>query len=144
MVRMRSPVQSRMLAQKRGRAESVAFLRVTWYNRSMHTTKRIKIVIFVPETHADAVRQALGDAGGGVIGKYHHVTFSTKGTGRFTPGEGARPAIGEIGVPEAVAEEKIESVVNRDRLPAVIKAVMDVHPYEEPAIDVYPIEEYDR
>ena len=54
----------------------------------MKTTKRIKIVIFVPETHADAVRSALGNAGGGVIGNYSHVTFSTKGTGRFTPTEG--------------------------------------------------------
>ena len=110
----------------------------------MHITKRIKIVIFVPETHADAVREALGDAGGGIIGNYSHVTFSTKGTGRFTPMEGAQPNIGQVGIPEAVAEEKIESVVDRDHLQKVMKAVMEAHPYEEPAIDVYPIEEYDR
>jgi hypothetical protein len=110
----------------------------------MHTTKRIKIVIFVPETHADIIRETLGNAGGGVIGNYSHVTFSTKGIGRFTPTEGAHPAIGQVGVPEAVAEEKIESVVDREHLESVMKALLEVHPYEEPAIDIYPIEEYDR
>lgn len=110
----------------------------------MHTTKRIKIVIFVPETHADIVREALGNAGGGVIGNYSHVTFSTKGTGRFLPMKGAHPAIGQVGTLEAVAEEKIESVVSRENLEHVMQAIMAVHPYEEPAIDIYPIEEYDR
>ncbi len=31
---------------------------------------RIKIVTFVPIDHADAVRDAMGSAGAGVIGKY--------------------------------------------------------------------------
>jgi hypothetical protein len=110
----------------------------------MHITKRIKIVVFVPETHADMVRKALAEAGGGVIGNYSHVTFSTKGTGRFRPEEGAHPALGEVGKPEEVAEEKIESVVDRKHKDAVIQAILAVHPYDEPAIDVFPIEEYDR
>ena len=60
-------------------------------------SEKVKIVVFVPETHADAVRQAVGDAGGGKIGNYSHCTFSVKGKGRFLPLSGANPSIGEIG-----------------------------------------------
>ena len=110
----------------------------------MHITKRIKLVVFVPELHADAVRNAIADGGGAKIGNYSHVTFSTKGIARFQPEEGSNPVEGGIGTLSEVVEEKIESVVDRESLPGVVQAVMDAHPYEEPAIDVYPIEEIDR
>ncbi len=102
--------------------------------------KQYKIVVYVPESHADAVRAALGGAGAGRIGNYSHCTFSVKGTGRFKPEEGADPAIGAIGKLEAVTEERIETVCREERLAAAIQAVRDAHPYEEPALDVYPIE----
>lgn len=57
----------------------------------------VKIVVFVPLTHTDIVRQAIGDAGAGIIGNYSHCSFSSKGTGRYKPLEGAKPAIGEVG-----------------------------------------------
>ncbi|MGR5953318.1 hypothetical protein ACT7DP_17610 [Bacillus paranthracis] len=47
-----------------------------------------KIVVFVPETHAEEVRKALGDAGAGHIGNYSHCTFNSEGTGTFVPQEG--------------------------------------------------------
>lgn len=53
-----------------------------------------KIITFVPIKDADKVRKAMGDTGAGVLGKYHHASFSTRGTGRFVPGEGAHPTIG--------------------------------------------------
>jgi len=62
--------------------------------------KRYKIVVYVPEAQADAIRHALGEAGAGAIGNYSHCTFSAKGVGRFLPLAGANPAIGEIGVME--------------------------------------------
>jgi hypothetical protein len=65
----------------------------------------IKIVVFVPEDGADALRQAIGAAGAGQIGNYSYCSFSVKGTGRFLPGEDAHPAIGAIGKLETVAEE---------------------------------------
>jgi hypothetical protein len=102
--------------------------------------KQYKIVVYVPESHADAVRTALGDAGAGRIGNYSHCTFSVKGTGRFKPEEGADPAIGKVGKLEAVSEERIETVCREDCLTAVLKAIRAAHPYEEPAVDVYPIE----
>ena len=102
--------------------------------------KNVKIVVFVPETHTSVVREAMAKAGAGVIGNYTHCTFSTKGIGRFKPEQGANPHIGEVGRVEEVAEERIETVCERSKLEAVIKAIKEVHPYEEVALDVYPLE----
>lgn len=100
----------------------------------------VKLVVFVPETHADTVRQAISAAGAGRIGKYTFCSFSSKGIGRFRPEKGARPTIGTIGKLETVPEERIEVVCERRNLDAAIKAIKRVHPYEEAAIDVYPLE----
>lgn len=99
----------------------------------------VKFAVTVPETHADAVRQALGEAGAGQVGDYKFTSFSIKGVGRFVPTEGAHPAIGDVGKLEAVAEEKIETVCYRRDLDKVIAVVKKVHPYEEIAFDVYPL-----
>lgn len=102
--------------------------------------KKFKIVVYVPESDADKVRTAIGNAGGGKIGNYSHCTFSIKGVGRFKPEAGASPTIGEVGKLEEVIEERIETVCDESALKAVLAAIKAVHPYEEPATDVYPIE----
>lgn len=104
------------------------------------SSKNLKVVVFVPETHADIVRNAMGTAGAGKIGNYSHCTFSIKGVGRFKPEAGANPTIGSIGVAEEVAEERIETVCSEDNLERVLEAIRKVHPYEEPATDVYRLE----
>lgn len=103
-------------------------------------SQNVKIVVFVPETHTDVVREAMGKAGAGKIGNYDFCTFSSKGFGRFKPTQGANPHIGSIGKLETVPEERIETVCARERLEDVIKAIKEVHPYEEVAMDVYPLE----
>ena len=102
--------------------------------------KQYKIVLYAPLTHAEVVRKALGEAGAGQIGNYTHCTFSVRGVGRFLPGESANPHIGQVGKLEEVEEERIETVCKGELLQTVLAAVRAVHPYEEPAIDVYPIE----
>ncbi len=99
----------------------------------------VKIVVFVPKTHAEIVRQAIGDVGAGKIGNYSHCTFSVTGTGRFKPLEGARPAIGEVGKIEEVEEERIEFVCEQSLAKKVISVIKKVHPYEEIALDIYPL-----
>jgi len=99
----------------------------------------VKIVVYVPVEYADAVRQALGKAGAGHIGNYDYCSFSVRGTGRFRPGKGTHPFIGEEGVVEAVEEERIETICPRELADRVIEAVRKVHPYEEMAFDVYPL-----
>lgn len=104
------------------------------------TSQFVKIVVFVPETDAESVRTALGNAGAGRIGNYRNCSFSCKGTGRFQPESGANPHIGTIGELEAVAEERIETVCERSQLGAVVAAMKAAHPYEEVAYDVYALE----
>jgi hypothetical protein len=81
-----------------------------------------------------------GDAGAGRIGNYSHCSFTVRGVGRFKPLAGAVPTIGQVGTPEAVEEERIEMICAEDRLRDVMAAIRRVHPYEEPAIDVYALE----
>ncbi len=101
--------------------------------------ERVKIVVFVPRGHADAVRRAMGDAGAGRIGQYSHCSYSGDGIGRYRPLAGAHPSIGEVGKIEEVPEERVECVCERDRAKAVLAAVRQVHPYEEVAVDIYPL-----
>ncbi len=99
----------------------------------------VKIVVFVPESHADAVREAMGSAGAGRIGNYTYCSFSVTGTGRFIPGEGAHPTVGRIGELASVREERVETLCARSCLDVVLAAIREVHPYEEPAVDVYQL-----
>lgn len=102
--------------------------------------KKYKIVVYVPENHAEKLREAMGNAGAGKIGDYEHCTFTSKGITRFKPLQGANPTKGEVGKLESVEEERIETVCSEEKLAGVLKAIKETHPYEEPATDVYPIE----
>ena len=95
-----------------------------------------KLVVFVPGGSADGVRAALAEAGAGRIGDYDQASFTSSGEGRFRPLAGAAPAIGEVGRPEVVAEERVEVVLPRRLRSAVVAAMLAAHPYEEPAYDV--------
>jgi hypothetical protein len=101
----------------------------------------VKLVVFVPVSHAEKIRQTLAKAGAGRVasGKYDATSFSTKGIGRFRPLAGARPAIGKKGRIQKVPEERIETICRKQDLRRIIKAVKKAHPYEEPAIDVHPL-----
>lgn len=101
--------------------------------------KNVKIVVFVPLTHTDAVRKAVGDAGAGVIGNYSYCSFSSKGVGRFKPNDKANPHIGSANKLEEVEEEKIEFVCLKDKARKIIEAMKKIHPYEEVAFDVYEL-----
>lgn len=100
-----------------------------------------KVVVTVPEAGADTLREAIGNAGGGKVGNYTHCSFSVKGTGRFLPIDGAHPTIGQVGRLEEVAEERIEITCDSENVEAIVAAIREVHPYEEPAIDIYELKE---
>src|SRR3990167_7517088 len=100
-----------------------------------------KIVVYAPISHANQVREAIGKAGAGKLGKYSFCTFSTRGTGRFRPDEGANPHIGKVGELESVEEERIEVSVEDDLVKSVVSAIKKVHPYEEVALDVYSLDQ---
>lgn len=99
----------------------------------------VTLVVTVPETHADHVRDAMGRAGAGETERYAFGSFSVKGVGRFMPKQGAKPFVGQENVLETVLEERIETICSREHLQTVIAAIKEAHPYEETIIDIYPI-----
>lgn len=99
-----------------------------------------KIVVFVPPEPAEGVAKAAFDSGAGVIGQYQHCSFGVTGKGSFRGGRGAHPTVGTAGRLERVEELRLEFVVPRGNVAAVVEAVRRSHPYEQPAIDVYRLE----
>jgi dinuclear metal center YbgI/SA1388 family protein len=99
-----------------------------------------KLVIFVPQENVDAVADALAEAGAGVIGEYTHCTFRTPGTGTFLGGEATDPYLGERGRLEKVEEIRLETVVPAHASDRAVAAAIAAHPYEEIALDLYPVE----
>ncbi len=99
-----------------------------------------KIVTFVPPAHADRVAEAMADAGAGVIGQYDRCSFRIHGTGTFRGSESARPVIGKTGRFERVSEVRLEMILPQWNVDRVVRALRRVHPYEEVAFDLYPLE----
>lgn len=102
--------------------------------------KLCKLVMFIPPTHVDAVREAITVVGAGYVGKYSHCTFLTNGTGTFLPLEGSKPFIGVHGKMEYLEESRLETIFPEKVSRRVIKAMLEAHPYEEVAYDLYQLE----
>lgn len=98
-----------------------------------------KLVIFVPESHAATVQQAIFSAGAGHIGKYDSCSFNISGKGTFRALEGADPFVGKIGEMHAESEIRVETIVPVWLENKVLSAAKEVHPYEEVAWDSYPL-----
>lgn len=102
------------------------------------------LVAYVPASHTARILAAIGDAGAGRIGAYSHCSFVIPGTGHFTPLDGAEPYVGAVGTPESVAEDRVECVVEQPNLAAVVDALREAHPYEEPAFMTWPVDGWRR
>lgn len=100
---------------------------------------QFKLVTFVPEGQLDAVRRGIWNAGAGVIGNYRECSFNLRGTGTFFGTDDANPAVGQAGRLEQIDEVRVEIVCPAGRLDQAIAGLRAVHPYEEPAIDVFPL-----
>ena len=100
---------------------------------------KVKIIVTIPIENVDEVRNAICEAGAGVIGNYTHCSMSTKCVGTFKPTDEANPYIGEKNNLEFVEEEKLEVVCDVNIVKNVISKLREVHPYEEPAIDIIPL-----
>lgn len=99
----------------------------------------LKLVVFVPDSHAEQVRSALGEAGAGHLGDYSHCSFQTKGQGAFKPEKGSNPYLGSQEKLERVNEVKVETIIRKRDIEKLLKTLFDVHPYEEPAYDLLPL-----
>ena len=100
---------------------------------------RVKIIVTIPIENVEGVRDEICKAGAGIIGNYTHCSMSTKCIGTFKPNDNANPYIGENNKLEFVEEEKLEVVCDVNNVKNVISKLREVHPYEEPAIDIIPL-----
>ena len=100
---------------------------------------RVKIIVTIPIENVEEVRNAICEAGAGIIGNYTHCSMFTKCIGTFKPNDKANPYIGENNKMEFVEEEKLEVVCDVIKVKSVISKLREVHPYEEPAIDIIPL-----
>lgn len=96
----------------------------------------LKLVVFVPASHLETVKDAIFAAGAGQVGHYDRCAWQVLGEGQFRALPGAQPFIGTVGEVERVAEYRVETVLAASRLAAVIEALKAAHPYETPAFDV--------
>lgn len=100
---------------------------------------RVKIIVTIPVENVEEVRNAICEAGAGVIGNYTNCSMSTKCIGTFKPNDDANPYIGKNNNLEFVEEEKLEVVCDVKLVKKVITNLREIHPYEEPAIDIIPL-----
>ncbi|KAJ6201302.1 GTP cyclohydrolase 1 type 2/Nif3 [Bipolaris maydis] len=107
--------------------------------------QKFKLVFFVPSSALDACKTAVFSAGAGRYpgpGGYTEVCFCTRGTRQFRPGDAASPNIGKVGELEEVDEYRVETLcLGRDAAVKAVEALKKAHPYEEPAYEVYKIED---
>ena len=99
----------------------------------------LKLVTFVPVVYADKVRKALFDAGCGSIGNYDSCSYNQEGEGTFRALQGANPFCGELGELHAEKEIRIETILPAFKKTSVLQALLEAHPYEEPAFDFYSL-----
>ena len=98
-----------------------------------------KLCFYVPESHLDVVKEALFAQGAGHFNAYDQCCWQTLGEGQFRPLSGSRPFVGECHRLEKVPEYKVEMICKDGAIKSVIEALLDAHPYEEPAYQVYKI-----
>jgi len=100
----------------------------------------LKLVVFVPHQNAEDLRNALFREGAGHISEYDECSYNLKGEGTFRPSSKANPTIGEAGIRHIEAETRIEVILPRWARSSVLKAMVETHPYEEVAYDLYALE----
>ena len=91
------------------------------------------LCFYVPTSSLDAVKSAVFAAGAGRIGNYDHCCWQVQGQGQFRPLEGSNPTLGQQGEIEQVSEYRVEMVCEARVIGAVVQALKEAHPYEEPA-----------
>lgn len=111
-------------------------------NRKILQSKKgmlVKIITFVPKLHVQRVREAIFEAGGGQIGNYDACSFNAEGYGSFRPNEEAKPFVGKLHQIHYEEETKIEIILPAYLQGRAVEALIQAHPYEEPAFDVIPL-----
>lgn len=111
------------------------------YSRLMD---RLKVVVFVPQEQVENVLNAAISAGAGKIGFYEGCSFRSEGLGTYIPKEGAVPYLGTVGKLNTIDEVRLEFEAREETLEKCLEQIFDVHPYEEPIVEVYRFNRFMR
>jgi hypothetical protein len=99
----------------------------------------LKLIFFVPESHKEAVKNAVFEQGAGRYEGYDCCSWETLGKGQFKALLGSHPFIGQQDEIETVAEYRVEMICSEEHIKSVIQALINNHPYETPAYEVQSI-----
>ena len=105
-------------------------------------TAEFKFEVFIPEGYVDAMREQLNALGVLKVGDYDHVLSAAKVTGYWRPLEGANPHSGSVGEISCAPECKLEFRCSGGLLQQTVEKIYEVHPYEEPVVNVLPLVDY--
>lgn len=99
-----------------------------------------KITVYIPSAELENVKQAMFDQGAGQLGDYDHCCWQVLGQGQFRPSENSNPSVGQKEKLNTVKEYLVEMICNDAVINAVIRALKQAHPYEEPAYSIVRLE----
>lgn len=101
-----------------------------------------KLCFFVPESHLEAVKEAVFEAGAGRYRNYDRTCWQTAGQGQFRGLQNSSPSLGKTGDIEYVSEYKVEMICTDENVEVAVAALRQAHPYEEPAFEVWPVRHF--
>ena len=99
----------------------------------------VRLEVYVPLTHCEAVKAAMAEAGAGKLGNYDSCFWQVVGTGQFRPMEGSNPYLGSKGEIEKVEEAKIECICEEAKIKDIVAAMKKAHPYETAAFSYWKV-----
>ncbi|MET2901120.1 divalent cation tolerance protein CutA [Vibrio rotiferianus] len=98
-----------------------------------------KLEIYAPDTEVVAIRDALNSVAAGVVGDYDSVISIVKISGFWRPTEGSEPVTGEKGEINFGEEVRLDVRCQESLVQAALDAIRAIHPYEEPVINILPL-----
>jgi dinuclear metal center YbgI/SA1388 family protein len=99
-----------------------------------------KLVTFCPLAQAEMVKNALFAAGAGNISNYSECSFNVEGSGTFKGNADTQPFVGTPDLRHEEAEVRIEMIFKGQDERKILLALLESHPYEEVAYDIYALE----
>lgn len=103
---------------------------------------RAKVAVFIPVEDKDLFLNFLKEEGISNIGFYSACAFMCQGQGHFCALRGANPYL-NAGDGCCLSEEiRLEFEVPFKELDHAVSKIADLHPYEEPVIDVYSVRRF--
>lgn len=101
--------------------------------------EKYKLEIFIPKTHLKQLQTTLQKVDAGHIGNYDSCLSYSEVTGTWRPLDGAKPYIGKRDKISKEPEMKVEVICLKEKLNKTISAIKEIHPYEEPVINIIPL-----